>query len=172
MNSNILIQSMSRSHLTHVDSEGKVSMVDVGGKVDSQRSAVASGQVYVGPEVTKLIQENTMKKGDVLTTAQLAGIIGAKKTSELIPLCHNISLSHVKVTCRLDIENEMVIITCETKCTGRTGVEMEALTGVTIAALTVYDMCKAVTRRMVIKDIALIKKTGGYRGDYDIDNSG
>ncbi|CAH1391928.1 unnamed protein product [Nezara viridula] len=165
-------QMSTSSKLTHVTAEGKVSMVDVGEKVNSERVAVASGKVFVGPKVTQLIKENMMKKGDVLTTAQLAGIIGAKKTSDLIPLCHNIFLSHLEVNCTLNEENETVVITCSAKSTGKTGVEMEALTGVSVAALTVYDMCKAVTKAMVIKDIILVKKSGGYRGDYDIDNSG
>lgn len=165
-----MLRCMSTSsHLTHVDNKGKVSMVNVDGKISTERTAVASGTVFVGPDVTRLIQENTIKKGDVLTTAQLAGIIGAKKTSDLIPLCHNIFLSHVEVTCRLDVEIESVKIICTATCSGKTGVEMEALTGVTIAALTIYDMCKAVTRNMVIQEILLIKKTGGTRGDYSND---
>ncbi|XP_014282134.1 molybdenum cofactor biosynthesis protein 1 isoform X2 [Halyomorpha halys] len=167
-----ICQMSTSSKLTHVTAEGKVSMVDVGEKVNSERLAVASGKVYVGPKVTQLIKENMLKKGDVLTTAQLAGIIGAKKTSDLIPLCHNIFLSHLEVNCTLNEQDETVVITCSAKSTGKTGVEMEALTGVSVAALTVYDMCKAVTKAMVIREIILVKKSGGYRGDYDIDNSG
>lgn len=158
------------SHLTHVGSDGKVSMVDVSEKEESTRTAVARGVVFVGRDVTHLIKENLMKKGDVLTTSQIAGIVGAKLTPQLVPLCHSISLSHVNVTCTLDEDNHSVNIICSTKSTGKTGVEMEALTGVSIAALTVYDMCKAVTKDMVISEISLVSKTGGSRGDYHQSN--
>ncbi|XP_065170805.1 molybdenum cofactor biosynthesis protein 1 isoform X1 [Atheta coriaria] len=155
------------THLTHVDETGKARMVDVGDKKISSRSAHAQGTVHVGSKITQLIQENALKKGDVLSISQLAGITGAKKTSELIPLCHNIMLNSVQVEAILDAEKESVVITSTVKCDGKTGVEMEALTAVTIAALTVYDMCKAVSHDITITDIHLVSKTGGARGDYD-----
>lgn len=157
--------------LTHVDGAGKAHMVDVSDKPATLRTATAQGTVYVGPEVAALIKENSLKKGDVLTVSQLAGVIGAKKTSELIPLCHNINLNNVKITAALIPETHSVQITCKAKCHGKTGVEMEALTGVSVAALTVYDMCKAVTHDMVIKEIKLIEKTGGRRDVYLLDQS-
>jgi len=151
--------------LSHVDNEGKVKMVDVGSKDYTERRAVATGKIWVGKEVLRLIEENNMKKGDVLTTAQLAGIMGAKHTSLLIPLCHPISLTSVKVSLRIDADSASIIVSAEAKTVGKTGVEMEALTAVSVAALTVYDMCKAVTHEMVISDVQLVKKSGGKR-DY------
>ncbi|KAK9498902.1 hypothetical protein O3M35_003452 [Rhynocoris fuscipes] len=158
------------SKLTHTDHEGKASMVDVGHKIESERTATAKGEIFVGNEIFNLIEQNLLKKGDVINIAQLAGIIGAKKTSELIPLCHNILLNHIDVKIKLDKSSDSLIIVCTVKCNGKTGVEMEALTGVSIAALTIYDMCKAVSHKMIIKNIYLTKKSGGYRGVYDIDN--
>ncbi|KAL1131668.1 hypothetical protein AAG570_011281 [Ranatra chinensis] len=140
-------------------------MVDVGDKTESARTATARGTVHVGSEIASLIKQNLLKKGDVLSVAQLAGIMGAKKTAELIPLCHNINLTHVEVS--LNLENESVAVECTARSVGKTGVEMEALTGVAIAALTVYDMCKAVSRKIRIETIFLVKKTGGSRGDYN-----
>ncbi|XP_073994873.1 molybdenum cofactor synthesis 1 isoform X1 [Rhodnius prolixus] len=168
---NQTIRCMCSSGLTHIDREGKASMVDVGYKIETDRSATASGEILVGPEIFKLIENNLMKKGDVLTVAQLAGIMGAKKASELIPLCHNIILNHVDINLKLDNEKHSIFITCTVRCKGKTGVEIEALTGVSIAALTVYDMCKSVSHKMVIKNILLIKKSGGYKGIYDLDTS-
>uniref|UniRef100_A0A0A9XCN1 Molybdenum cofactor biosynthesis protein 1 n=1 Tax=Lygus hesperus TaxID=30085 RepID=A0A0A9XCN1_LYGHE len=161
----------THSGLTHVDGEGKARMVDVSNKINSLRTATAEGTIYVGPEVSALIKENSLKKGDVFTVSQLAGVIGAKKTSELIPLCHNISLSNVDVVAALNEEDHTVRIICQAKCHGRTGVEMEALTGVSVAALTVYDMCKAVTHNMVIKEIKLVQKSGGRREVYLLDEN-
>ncbi|XP_054271003.1 molybdenum cofactor biosynthesis protein 1-like [Macrosteles quadrilineatus] len=152
------------SKLTHVDGDGKASMVDVGAKPLSKRTAVAEARVHVGEEVAELIAANNMKKGDVLTVAQLAGVMGAKRTWELVPLCHQVALSHVDVSVRL--VGSTVRVTASAACVGQTGVEMEALTAVTVAALTVYDMCKAVSRQMVISDVRLVSKTGGTRGDY------
>lgn len=136
-------------------------MVDVTAKMPSDRVALATATVYVGPKISKLINDNSLKKGDVLSIAQLAGIIAAKKTSDLIPLCHNIPLSSVGVQCKLDLKNHSVEIISQVKCSGKTGVEMEALTGVAVAALTVYDMCKAVSHSIVVKNIRLLEKTGG-----------
>ncbi|CAB0035898.1 unnamed protein product [Trichogramma brassicae] len=156
------------SSLTHVNDSGKASMVDVGNKNITHRTAQAQGFIYVGPKITKLIEENNIKKGDVLTIAQLAGILAAKKTSDLIPLCHSLLLNNVKVDLNLNKTSYTVKIRSEVKCSGKTGVEMEALTAVSIAALTVYDMCKAadLSHSMQINGIELVSKTGGQRGDY------
>lgn len=161
-----IIRHYCNAHLTHVNADGKANMVDVGDKSVTTRTATATGSVYVGYDITKLIQENQMKKGDVLSVAQLAGIIAAKKTADLIPLCHNIPLNSVKVSAELRAEQKSVVITATVKCNGKTGVEMEALTAVSVAALTVYDMCKAVTHDMMIYDIRLLEKSGGKSGSY------
>lgn len=147
--------------LTHIDEAGRASMVNVIDKSDSKRIAVCRGQVIVGPEITKLIAGNLMKKGDVLTVAQIAGIMAAKNTSNLIPLTHNIPLSSVKVELKLNKEHDRVDIQATVECFGRTGVEIEALTAVSVAALTVYDMCKAVSHEITINNIQLIEKRGG-----------
>lgn len=154
------------ANLTHVDSSGKANMVNVGHKSVSKRSATANGKVYVGADVAALVKSNGMKKGDVLTVARIAGIQGAKRTSEIIPLCHNIFLSSITLDTVLEEESNSIIITATVESEGKTGVEMEALTAVTIAALTVYDMCKAVTHDIVLQDIKLIEKSGGVRGDF------
>ncbi|XP_073839256.1 molybdenum cofactor synthesis 1 isoform X2 [Musca autumnalis] len=158
--------SSDTKQLTHVDGTGKASMVDVSEKPNTTRTAVARASIYVGSEVAQLIHSNNLKKGDVLSVSQLAGIIAAKKTSDLIPLCHNITISSVKVNAVLDLDNQMVTLEANVRCNGQTGVEMEALTAVSVAALTVYDMCKAVTHDMIIKDIHLVSKSGGQRGDF------
>lgn len=152
--------------LTHLDERGTARMVDVGAKPESERVAVAAGAVYMQPETLRLIREGSMKKGDVLTVARLAGIMGAKKTSELIPLCHPLPLTHLDVDVTLDEVNNAVQITATARTVGKTGVEMEALTAVTTAALTVYDMAKAVDRGMRMSDIRLLEKRGGQHGDY------
>jgi cyclic pyranopterin monophosphate synthase len=144
------------SKLTHTDSKGKANMVDVGDKENQLRIAKASGHISLAPETISLIMENLLKKGDVLSVAQIAGISAAKKTSELIPLCHNIVLDSVKVDAVTD--DSGVRITSEVRCFGKTGVEMEALTAVNIALMTVYDMCKAVDKNMVIDNVALTEK--------------
>lgn len=154
------------SKLTHTDSTGKAEMVDVGNKPVTDREAHARGKILLGPVAFALVRDNKMKKGDVLTVAQLAGILAAKKTSELIPLCHNIAITKADVKCRLNEADFSVEVEGVVRTKGVTGVEMEALTAVAVATLTVYDMCKAVTREMVIGDIQLLKKTGGARGDY------
>jgi cyclic pyranopterin phosphate synthase len=141
-------------------------MVDVGEKPISNRMAVASGSVLVSENTFALIKTGGMKKGDVLTTAQIAGIMGAKRTSEVIPMCHPVAINGINLTLSLDEERHAVDITASVSCDGRTGVEMEALTAVSIAALTVYDMCKAVQKDMVITDICLRSKTGGVHGDF------
>ncbi|XP_023383332.1 molybdenum cofactor biosynthesis protein 1 isoform X2 [Pteropus vampyrus] len=152
--------------LTHVDTEGRAAMVDVGGKPDTERVAVASATVLLGPVAFKLVQENQLKKGDALVVAQLAGIQGAKLTSQLIPLCHHVALSHVQVQLQLDSTRHAVVIQASCRAQGPTGVEMEALTSAAVASLTLYDMCKAVSRDIVLGEIKLISKTGGQRGDF------
>jgi cyclic pyranopterin monophosphate synthase len=152
--------------LTHLDEQGTARMVDVGAKPDTERIAIAAGSVYMHPETLRLIREGAMKKGDVLTVARLAGIMGAKRTSELIPLCHPLPLSHIDVDLSLDEDASAVKIRATARTIGKTGVEMEALTAVSTAALTVYDMAKAVDREMRISDIRLLEKHGGQHGDY------
>jgi cyclic pyranopterin monophosphate synthase len=142
--------------LTHTDSTGKAVMVDVGNKENQMRIARASGHILLAPETIILIKDNLLKKGDVLTVSQLAGISAAKKTSDLIPLCHNIVLDNVRVDAIVDKTG--VKVDSEVRCTGKTGVEMEALTAVSVALLTVYDMCKAVDKNMVIDNISLTEK--------------
>lgn len=153
-------------HLTHLDEQGTARMVDVGPKPETERLAVAEGAVYMQAETLRLIREGAMKKGDVLLVARLAGIMAAKKTSDLIPLCHPIPLTKIDVDLRLDEEANAVRITATARTFGKTGVEMEALTAVSVAALTVYDMAKAVDRAMRLSDIRLLEKHGGQHGDY------
>lgn len=153
-------------NLTHTDEEGRATMVDVGGKPDSRRTAVAGAVVLLGEKAFRMVRQNQMKKGDVLAVAQIAGIQGAKLTSQLIPLCHNIPLYHVEVSLSLDEARHAVVIHSSCHTWGRTGVEMEALTAASLAALTVYDMCKAVTHDIVIQELKLLSKTGGQRGDF------
>ncbi|KAJ1068572.1 hypothetical protein K5549_005268 [Capra hircus] len=152
--------------LTHVDTEGRMAMVDVGRKPDTERVAVASAVVLLGPVAFKLIQENQLKKGDALAVAQLAGIQAAKLTSQLIPLCHHVALSHVQVQLELDRARHAAVIQASCRARGPTGVEMEALTAAATAALALYDMCKAVSRDIVLAEIKLVSKTGGQRGDF------
>ena len=154
---------------THFNDQGQAKMVDVGEKPVSIRTAVAAGRVLVNPETFALIRSGGMKKGDVLTVAQIAGVMGAKRTPELIPMCHPILIDGIdlKLSLYLNEESCAVEIRATVSCAGRTGVEMEALTAVSTAALTVYDMCKAVQKDMVISDIRLLRKTGGVHGDYE-----
>lgn len=152
--------------LTHLDAEGRAQMVDVGTKPDSERIAIAGGAVYMQPETLRLIREGAIKKGDVLTIARIAGIMAAKRTSELIPLCHPIPLTHIDVSIHLDDAASAARITATARTIGKTGVEMEALTAVSAAALTIYDMAKAVDRAMRLSDIRLLEKQGGQHGDY------
>lgn len=147
----------SAAGLTHVDTEGKASMVDVSPKISVHRTAIAEGFITLSPDTVTLIRENGMKKGDVLTTAKIAGIQAAKRTSELIPLCHLIEIEHVEVS--LELQETGVHIQASARCTGKTGIEMEALTAASLAALTIYDMCKAVDSKMVIEGIHLVEKT-------------
>ena len=152
---------------THFDKEGKARMVDVSDKAESERSATAKGSVTMQPATLALIKEGGVKKGDVLSVARLAGIMGAKRTPDLIPLCHPLSLSSVTVDLSVDEARNAIDITATCKLTGKTGVEMEALTAVSVAALTVYDMCKAVDKAMRLTDIRLTHKSGGKSGTYE-----
>lgn len=154
------------SKLTHLDADGRARMVDVGQKAITERVAVAFGSVEMHPDTLQLIKAGNMKKGDVVTISQLAGVMGAKKTSDLIPLCHPLALNQIKVACRLNEENNCIDIEAVAKVSGKTGVEMEALTAVSVCALTIYDMAKAVDREMKIKDVRLVYKAGGKSGEY------
>ena len=148
---------MEKGKLSHTDEQGRARMVDVSDKPVQKRRAVASGKILLQPETVRLVKENQMKKGDVITVAEIAGIQAAKRTHELIPLCHPLQLSKVKVTCTLTEEGVEAV--GEVICSGQTGVEMEALTAVQVALLTVYDMCKAVDKQMIMQDIRLNEKT-------------
>lgn len=152
--------------LTHVDQTGKADMVDVSAKTDNLRTAEAYCEVIVSEKLFDLIKENKLEKGDVLTVAKIAGIQAAKKTSELIPLCHNIFITKVDVNLILDEKTKSIKIKSFAKTVSKTGIELEALTAVSIAALTIYDMCKAVEKTIKIKDIHLLSKTGGKSGNY------
>jgi cyclic pyranopterin phosphate synthase len=153
------------NQLSHIDEAGRARMVDVGHKPDTERSAIARGEVRMRPETLALIQAGAMKKGDVLTVAQLAGVMGAKRTAELIPLCHPLPLTHIDVVITPDTDLPGVQILASARTVGKTGVEMEALTAVAVAALTVYDMAKAVEKTMQIQNIRLVEKHGGLSGD-------
>jgi cyclic pyranopterin monophosphate synthase len=155
------------SDLTHFDREGGAIMVDVSAKDETARVAVAAGSVLMQKATLERIMAGGIKKGDVLSVARLAGIMGAKRTSDLIPLCHPLALTAVAVDLTCDLERSAVDITATCKVAGRTGVEMEALTAVAVAALTVYDMCKAIDRGMTIAEIRLLKKSGGKSGTYE-----
>jgi cyclic pyranopterin phosphate synthase len=150
--------------LSHIDAKGKPRMVDVSSKAETQREAVAKGEILMKAETLALIKGEKVVKGDVLTVAQIAGIMAAKQTPYLVPLCHPLLLNEIKVELEIDEKRNAVLITSTVKNTGRTGVEMEALTAVTAAALTIYDMCKAVNRAMRIENVRLIKKSGGRSG--------
>ena len=156
--------------LTHLDEQGRARMVDVGDKADTERIAVATGRVLMRAATLKLIQDGGFAKGDVLATARIAGIMGAKRTPDLIPMCHPLLLTHVSVDLEAAFSEDgiegVLDIRATVKTMGKTGVEMEALTAVTVSALTVYDMCKAVDRGMRIEEVHLVRKSGGKSGDY------
>ena len=156
-----------QNKLTHLDEHGKARMVDVGHKPDTERTAIARGEVHMLRETLELIRAGQIKKGDVLTIAQIAGITASKRTSDLIPLCHTLPLTKVDVDLALDESIPGVVITATARTVGKTGVEMEALTAVSIAALTVYDMAKAAEKTMQIQNIRLIEKHGGQSGDVE-----
>ncbi len=159
--------------LTHFNEEGRAHMVDVGEKNITERVAVATGVVHLQPETLRLIKEDEIKKGDVLAVAQVAGIMGAKKTSDLIPMCHPLALTHVDISFTENFDPDpktglcAIAIQATVKLTGKTGVEMEALTAVSLAALTIYDMCKAVDKGMYFNDIGLLHKSGGKSGTFN-----
>lgn len=153
--------------LTHLDDEGRIQMVDVGAKAVTQRTAVARGEVRMRPETIEAIRARRTPKGDPLETARLAGIMAAKRTAELIPLCHSLALSHVDVTAEIEVDR--ILLTATASTSAQTGVEMEALTAVTLAALTLYDMCKALDRTMVLGAIRLVRKSGGRSGLWEFD---
>lgn len=155
------------SELTHFDNQGQAWMVDVGGKRDTARMAVAHGYIRVGRAVFQAVSDGTAGKGDVLGAARIAGIMGAKKTAELIPLCHLLALTGCRLEFILDEEQLQIEAVCTVKTHGPTGVEMEALTGVSTALLTIYDMCKAIDKGMVITDVCLLRKEGGKSGSYE-----
>lgn len=157
--------------LSHVDKSGRARMVDVGAKPDTERQAIAQGRVHMQSGTMALIQANAVKKGDVLTVAQIAGIQAAKRSYDLIPMCHPLLLSHVAVELTpVQSDNRVwVEIEATVRATGKTGVEMEALTAVSVAALTVYDMCKAVDRGMTITDVRLVHKSGGKSGQWNLE---
>ncbi len=157
--------AMTDSKLSHIDDEGRAHMVDVGSKPETERMAVAKGEVHLKPETLSLIRSGLMKKGDVLTVAQIAGIQAAKRTAELIPLCHPIPIHQVQVDLQIRDDLPGVEITARLKSSGKTGIEMEALTAVAVAALTVYDMVKAVEKTARIQNILLVEKRGGVSGD-------
>lgn len=152
--------------LTHINDKGYAKMVDISEKNDTVRCAVASGKIYISEETLDRIKTGGIKKGDVLSVAQVAGIMGAKNTSINIPMCHQINLVGCDLEFNINEENKYIEIICTAKSLGKTGVEMEALNSVSIAALTIYDMCKAIDKRMVISDIHLLEKTGGKSGDF------
>ena len=154
------------TQLTHIDSSGEANMVDVSGKPVTERTAIAEGHVTMLPETLALIREGNAKKGDVLGTARIAGIMAAKRTHELIPLCHPLAISKVRVECEPDDSLPGIRITAEVKVPGQTGVEMEALTAVSVACLTIYDMVKAADKGMHIEGIRLKMKSGGRSGEY------
>ena len=155
------------AQFSHIDADGKAVMVDVSNKDITERCATAKGSVFMQPETVRRIIDGGVKKGDVLSVARLAGIMGAKKTSDLIPLCHPLTLTAIDVELQCDLEREAVDITATCRLAGRTGVEMEALTAVAITALTIYDMCKAVDRGIRVGDIRLTAKSGGQSGEYE-----
>lgn len=158
--------SEAYAELTHFDERGNARMVDVSEKSISLRRALATGRIRVSDKVLSAVLGRNIKKGDVLTVAQVAGIMGCKRTSELIPMCHLLNLSNAKLWFEIEREEHCIYAFCEVKTEGKTGVEMEALTGVSVALLTVYDMCKAVDKRMLIEDIHLVEKQGGKSGSF------
>jgi len=157
---------MKEKELTHFNREGRAHMVDVGNKEDTRRVAIAEGTVLMQPETLNMIKDNKIAKGDVLGVAQVAGIMAAKKTSEIIPMCHPLMLSGVEINFTINENENKIIIQSKVKTVGKTGVEMEALTAVAAAGLTIYDMCKAVDRGMTIESIYLLEKSGGKSGHF------
>lgn len=162
----VVLKGITMSHLTHFDESGQARMVDVGDKPVTDRNAVAKGRIRMKPETLKLVVGGEVKKGDVLAVARLSGIMAAKRTSELIPLCHPLRVTSITIDFTPDSETSEIIILATVNAKDRTGVEMEALVAVSTAALTIYDMCKSYDRAMIIDDIRLLEKTGGKSGHY------
>ncbi|MGL4742479.1 MAG: cyclic pyranopterin monophosphate synthase MoaC [Sarcina sp.] len=160
------------NELTHFDENGNARMVDVSAKTETKRIAIARGGIRVSSEIIKRIKEGTVEKGDVLGVARIAGIMGSKQTSNIIPMCHPLMINGANIDFEIDEENNEIIIYGEVKTTGKTGVEMEALTAVSIAALTIYDMCKAIDKGMVLTNIHLVSKKGGKSGDFYFNEGG
>jgi cyclic pyranopterin phosphate synthase len=158
-------------NLTHLDREGRVRMVDVAAKPQTDRTALAQGWVTMAPATLQMIRQQGLKKGNVLETARIAGILAAKKTADLIPMCHPLNITHCQIDFFPDEPGSRIRIEASVRIVGQTGVEMEALTAVALAALTIYDMCKAVDREMTICDICVLKKSGGKSGDFERDGS-
>jgi cyclic pyranopterin phosphate synthase len=165
-------EAQAIGEFTHINDKGYAKMVDVSEKEDSMREAIARGSVYMKRDTLKAIAEGKIKKGDVLAVAQVGGIMGAKSTSDIIPMCHNINIYGADLEFKIDMDNCKLDIIAVVKTVGATGVEMEALTAVSIAALTVYDMCKAIDKFMVISDIHLVRKVGGKSGDFEFNKFG
>ncbi len=155
-----------KNNLTHLDAQGTARMVDVGHKPDTERTAIAQGRVLMNEHTFAAVRDGNIKKGDVITVARIAGIMAAKHTADLIPLCHPLPLTHIDLSFTLDADAHAVIIQATARTTGKTGVEMEALTAVSVAALTVYDMAKAMDREMRLEGIRLLEKSGGQSGHY------
>ena len=153
---------------SHFDENGNAIMVDITEKLSTKREAIATGTIQVSSIVMEKIKHNTVEKGDVLNVARIAGIMATKRTGELIPLCHPLMLTNSSIDFELDIEKNKIKVFCTAKLEGKTGVEMEALTGATVALLTIYDMCKAIDKGMIIEQIYLLKKTGGKSGTYEV----
>jgi len=160
------MNNMTEQVLTHLDDKGQARMVDVSEKSHTERSATATGTIFMQPETLSMIVEGKHKKGDVMATARIAGIMAAKRTPDLIPMCHPLMITSVKVELTPDIENSCVVINATCKTVGQTGIEIEALTAASVAALTLYDMCKAVDRGMVIDQVKLLEKIGGKSGHW------
>ena len=158
---------MKKNKLTHFDENGNPSMVDINQKDTTVRVAIANGKIIMKPNTLKRILDLDIKKGDVLNVAKLAGIMAAKKTDQLIPLCHSVPLSYVNVDLEPNIEESSINITAEASLIGKTGVEMEALTAVSVAGLTIYDMCKAIDRNMILTNVKLMHKSGGKSGEFN-----
>ncbi|MBA7550642.1 Cyclic pyranopterin monophosphate synthase [subsurface metagenome] len=157
---------MKKQKLTHFNKKGRARMVDVGRKDDTLRIAIAEGEIIMQPSTLKMIKDRKITKGDVLGVAQVAGIMAAKKTSEIIPMCHPLLLTSININFKVDEGKNRIIIQSQVKTVGKTGVEMEPLTAVSVAALTIYDMCKAIDRGMTIKSIYLLEKSGGKSGHF------
>ena len=153
--------------LTHINDEGRAKMVDVSEKLDTVREAIAVGSISMKKETLERIRDGSISKGDVLAVAQVGGIMGAKCTSQIIPMCHAIMISGCDISFKIDFDNSKINITANTKTVGKTGIEMEALTAVSVAALTIYDMCKAIDREMTINNIMLVRKSGGKSGVFE-----